>query len=55
VRTRPPSSSPQAQTGQPVGIITDADVSRAVADGENPNDVRTYELMTNPAVVPTKV
>jgi CBS domain-containing protein len=23
----------QAQTGQPIGIITDADVSRAVADG----------------------
>ena len=46
----------QAQTGQPIGIITDADVSRAVADGNNPNDVRTYELMTtSPAVVPTKV
>ena len=44
----------QAQTGQPVGIITDADVSRAVADGKNPNDVRIYELMTaNPAVVTT--
>jgi CBS domain-containing protein len=44
----------QAQTGQPVGIITDADVSRAVADGKNPNDVRIYELMTaNPAVVST--
>jgi len=42
----------QAQTGQPVGIITDADVSRAVADGRNPNDVRIYELMTaDPAVV----
>ena len=26
----------QAQTGQPVGIITDAEVSRAVADGKNP-------------------
>jgi CBS domain-containing protein len=44
----------QAQTGQPVGIITDADVSRAVADGKNPNDVRIYELMTaNPTVVST--
>ena len=44
----------QAQTGQPVGIITDADVSRAVADGKNPNDVRIYEVMTaNPAVVTT--
>jgi CBS domain-containing protein len=44
----------QAQTGQPIGIITDADVSRAVADGKNPNDVRIYELMTaNPTVVNT--
>jgi CBS domain-containing protein len=44
----------QAQTGQPVGIITDADVSHAVADGRNPNDVRIYELMTaNPIVVST--
>jgi CBS domain-containing protein len=44
----------QAQTSQPIGIITDADVSRAVADGKNPNDVRIYELMTaNPAVVNT--
>ena len=44
----------QAQTGQPSGIITDADVSRAVADGKNPNNVRIYELMTaNPTVVNT--
>lgn len=44
----------QAQTGQPIGIITDADVSRAVADGKNPNDVRIYQLMTsNPTVVNT--
>ena len=44
----------QAQTGQPIGIITDADVSRAVADGKNPNDVRIYQLMTaSPTVVNT--
>jgi CBS domain-containing protein len=44
----------QAQTGQPIGIITDADVSRAVADGKNPNEVRIYELMTaDPTVVNT--
>jgi CBS domain-containing protein len=44
----------QAQTGRPIGIITDADVSRAVADGKNPNDVRIYEVMTaNPTVVKT--
>jgi signal-transduction protein with cAMP-binding, CBS, and nucleotidyltransferase domain len=42
------------QTGQPAGIITEADISRAVADGKNPNDVRIYELMTaNPTVVST--
>ena len=41
-------------TGQPAGIITEADISRAVADGKNPNDVRIYELMTaNPTVVST--
>jgi CBS domain-containing protein len=46
----------QAQTSQPVGIIIDATVPRAVADGKNPNGVRTYELMTtNPAAMPTKV
>jgi CBS domain-containing protein len=44
----------QAQTGRPIGIITDADVSRAVADGKDPNDVRIYELMTaDPTVVKT--
>lgn len=44
----------QVQTGQPIGIVTDADVSRAVADGKNPNDVRIYELMTaSPTVVNT--
>ena len=41
-------------TGQPAGIITEADISRAVADGKNPDDVRIYELMTaDPAVVST--
>ena len=44
----------QAQTGEPIGIITDADVSHAVADGKNPNDVRIYQVMTaNPTVVNT--
>jgi CBS domain-containing protein len=44
----------QVQAGPPVGIITDADVSRAVADGKNPNDVRIFERMTaNPTVVNT--
>ena len=44
----------QAQSDQPIGIITDADVSHAVADGKNPNDVRIYQVMTaNPTVVNT--
>jgi CBS domain-containing protein len=42
----------QVQTGQPTGIITEADISHAVADGKNPNDVRIYQLMTaRPTVV----
>ena len=44
----------QAHTGEPVGIITEADISHAVADGKNPNDVRIFQLMTaDPAVVRT--
>jgi CBS domain-containing protein len=44
----------QPHTGQPIGIITEADVSHAVADGKNPNDVRIYQLMTaDPTVVST--
>jgi CBS domain-containing protein len=44
----------QAQTGELTGIITEADVSHAVADGKNPNDVRIYQLMTaRPTVVNT--
>jgi CBS domain-containing protein len=44
----------QTQNGQPIGIITEVDISRAVADGKNPNDVRIYQLMTNrPTVVST--
>ena len=40
--------------GQPAGIIAEADISRAVADGKNPNDVRIYQLMTaRPTVVST--
>ena len=44
----------RGQTGEPVGIITEADISHAVADRKNPNDVRIYQLMTaDPAVVRT--
>ncbi|HEY7324200.1 MAG TPA: CBS domain-containing protein, partial [Streptosporangiaceae bacterium] len=44
----------EARTGEPAGIITEADISHAVADGKNPNDVRIYQLMTAaPTVVST--
>ena len=42
----------QTQTGQPIGIITEADISHLVADGKDPNDVRIYQLMTaRPTVI----
>src|ERR1700730_4901297 len=42
----------QAQTHEPIGIITEADISHLVADGKNPNDVRIYQLMTaRPTIV----
>ncbi len=33
-------------TDQPIGIITQADIARAVADGKDVNRVRIYDLMT---------
>jgi CBS domain-containing protein len=40
-----------ARTGQPAGIITEADIARAIADGKEVNDVRVYAVMiTRPAV-----
>jgi 3-hydroxyisobutyrate dehydrogenase len=37
---------------QPVGLITDADIARVVADREDPNQVRIHDLMTtDPTVV----
>jgi len=39
-------------TGLPVGIITEADIARAVADGKDVNEVRVHQLMTvRPAVI----
>jgi CBS domain-containing protein len=35
-----------AQTDQPIGIITEADITRAVADGKDVNEVRIHELMS---------
>ena len=39
------------QTGQPVGIITEADIAHAVADGKDVNSTRIYEVMTTPPTV----
>ena len=41
-------------TDQPIAIITQADITRAVADGKDVNRVRIYDLMTTrPAVIST--
>jgi CBS domain-containing protein len=43
-----------AQAGQPVGIITAADVARAIADGKDVNDVwASAVITTRPAVATT--
>jgi CBS domain-containing protein len=43
-----------AQTGRPAGLITEADVAHAVADGKDVNDVRVHAVMTaRPAVITT--
>jgi CBS domain-containing protein len=43
-----------AQSGQPIGIITEANIAHAVADGKDVNDVRVHDLMTRrPAVTTT--
>ena len=43
-----------AQTGQPVGIITEADVAHAIADGKDVNDVWVDAVMTTrPALITT--
>ena len=43
-----------AQTGQSAGIITDADVARAIADGKDVNDVWVDAVMTTrPALITT--
>ena len=41
-------------TDQPIGIITEADVAHAVADGKDVNEVRVRDLMTTrPTVITT--
>ena len=43
-----------AQTGRPAGIITEADVAHAIADGKDVNDVWVDTVMTTrPAVAAT--
>jgi CBS domain-containing protein len=43
-----------ARTGQPAGIITEADIAHAVADGKDVNSTRISELMTTrPTVINT--
>ena len=43
-----------AQTGQPAGIITEADVAHAIADGKDANDVWVGAVMTTrPALITT--
>jgi CBS domain-containing protein len=43
-----------AQTGQPIGIITEADIAHAVADGKDVNSTRIHALMTTrPTVINT--
>ena len=42
------------QTGQPTGIITEADVAHAIADGQDVNDIWVDAVMTTrPAVITT--
>ena len=42
------------RTGQPAGIITEADIAHAVADGRDVNSTRIYQLMTTrPTVINT--
>jgi CBS domain-containing protein len=41
-------------TDEPIGIITEADVAHAVADGKDVNSVRIHDLMTTrPTVIST--
>ena len=43
-----------AQTGQPAGIITEADIARAIAEGKDVNDVWVDAVMTTrPAILTT--
>jgi CBS domain-containing protein len=41
-------------TSRPVGIITEADIARAIADGKDVNDVRVHAVMTTRPAILTK-
>jgi CBS domain len=44
------------QTGQPAGIITQADIAHAIADGKDLNDARVHAVLaTRPALTTTSV
>jgi CBS domain-containing protein len=44
-----------SQTDQPIGIVTEADIAHAVADGKDVNEVRIHDLMTErPTVIHPK-
>jgi CBS domain-containing protein len=40
-------------TNEPIGLVTDADVVQAVADGKNVNEIRVHDVMTNRPVLVT--
>ena len=42
------------QDKQPIGLITEADIVRAVADGKDVNDVRIRDLMTTDLTLSTE-
>jgi len=39
------------ETNRPIGIVTEADIVHAVADGKDVNDVRIHDLMTGAPTV----
>ena len=41
------------QTGQPAGIITEADITRAIAEGKDLNDVWVHAVMTTRPAITT--
>jgi DNA-binding MarR family transcriptional regulator len=44
-----------AQTGQPAGLITEADIARAIADGKDLNDIRVHAVMTTRPALTTSI